>query len=91
MGPTAAARSTRHASGLLALSLRTPSPESRAPGPGLCGGAGIGENGAEREAFHEATTETRQAMADLAVDNVLAVLDVEPALTPVNGPLSRRS
>jgi hypothetical protein len=30
-------------------------------------------------------------MADLAVDNVLAVLDVEPALAPVNGPLSRRS
>jgi glyoxylate reductase len=38
-----------------------------------------------------ATTEARQAMADLAVDNVLAVLDGKPALTPVNGPLSRRS
>jgi glyoxylate reductase len=30
-----------------------------------------------------ATTETRTAMADLAVSNVLAVLDGQPALTPV--------
>jgi len=30
-----------------------------------------------------ATTETRTAMADLAVRNVLAVLDGRPALTPV--------
>ena len=32
-----------------------------------------------------ATTETRMAMADLAVDNVLAVLAGQPALTRVNG------
>jgi glyoxylate reductase len=30
-----------------------------------------------------ATTETRTAMADLAVSNVLAVLGGEPPLTPV--------
>ncbi len=30
-----------------------------------------------------ATTETRTAMADLAVSNVLAVLEGQPALTPV--------
>ena len=30
-----------------------------------------------------ATTETRTAMADLAVSNALAVLDGRPALTPV--------
>ncbi|MBA3888330.1 MAG: D-glycerate dehydrogenase, partial [Acidobacteria bacterium] len=30
-----------------------------------------------------ATRETRTAMADLAARNVLAVLDGEPALTPV--------
>jgi glyoxylate reductase len=30
-----------------------------------------------------ATTETRTAMADLAVTNVLAVLDGRPAVTPV--------
>ena len=30
-----------------------------------------------------ATTETRTAMADLAISNVLAVLDGRPALTPV--------
>ena len=30
-----------------------------------------------------ATTETRTAMADLAVSNVLAVLDGRPAITPV--------
>jgi glyoxylate reductase len=33
-----------------------------------------------------ATAEARQAMADLAVDNVLAVLDGQPPLTPVNRP-----
>jgi glyoxylate reductase len=32
-----------------------------------------------------ATVETRTAMADLAVANVLAVLGGEPAVTPVNG------
>lgn len=36
-----------------------------------------------------ATTEARQAMADLAVDNVLAVLDGKPALTPVVTPPAR--
>jgi len=30
-----------------------------------------------------ATTETRTAMADLAVSNALAILDGRPALTPV--------
>jgi glyoxylate reductase len=30
-----------------------------------------------------ATTETRTAMADLAISNVLAVLDGRPAITPV--------
>lgn len=33
-----------------------------------------------------ATRETREAMADLVVDNVLAVLDGKPPLTPVAGP-----
>ncbi len=30
-----------------------------------------------------ATRETRKAMADLAIDNVLAVLSGQPALTPI--------
>ena len=38
-----------------------------------------------------ATREARQAMADLAVDNVLAVLDGRPPLTPVIRPLVPRS
>ncbi len=38
-----------------------------------------------------ATREARQAMADLAVDNVLAVLDGRPPLTPVIKPLVPRS
>jgi glyoxylate reductase len=33
-----------------------------------------------------ATTETRTAMADLAVENVLAVLEGRPPLTPVGRP-----
>ena len=37
-----------------------------------------------------ATTEARQAMADLAVDNVLAVLDGRPPVTPVVTPSARR-
>ena len=38
-----------------------------------------------------ATAEARHAMADLAVDNVLAVLDGKPPLTPVNEPAAPKS